>query len=295
MLALYAVAAHCELPRAVLGGILGAGAIVAVDVTKLLEGEGFGEVVPAWFVVAGVWAFGRWMRHRRFQTEQLVERAAVLEREREEKARIAVAEERGRIARELHDVVAHGVSVMVVQAQAAQRLLEGEHRETRQALGSIETTGRQALMELRRLLGVLRGSDEKLALTPQPGLGNLDALIGQTREAGLPVELRIEGEPEPLPPGVDLAAFRVVQQALTNARKHAGPARARVAVRYRENELELEISDDGAGTGKGDGFGHGLIGMRERVSLYGGAFESGKRDGGGYRVRAKLPLDPNRP
>lgn len=294
VLALYAVAAHSELRRAVLGGVIGGIAVVAVDVSKLLAGEGIGEVVPAWFFVAGVWAFGRWMRRRRFQTKQLEDRAAQLEIEREEKARAAVAEERARIARELHDVVAHSVSVTVVQAQAAQRLTDAERTDLRQVLESIETTGRQALVEMRRLLGVLRRTDADLSLAPQPGLDDLDELIAQVREAGLPVELRVEGEPEPLPPGVDLSAYRIVQEALTNTRKHAGPAHARVTVRYRNDEVELEVADDGAGTGKGGGSGQGLIGMRERVAIYGGVFESGRQDGG-YLVRARLPLDANRP
>jgi signal transduction histidine kinase len=183
---------------------------------------------------------------------------------------------------------------MVVQAQAAQRLLRGEQEEARQALDSIETTGRQALTEMRRLLGILRRTDAELALAPQPGLGSLDALIEQTREAGLPVELQVAGEQRPLPPGVDLTAYRIVQEALTNVRKHAGPAHARVEIRYGDDEVELEITDDGAGNGKGEGSGHGLIGMRERAALYGGFLESGRQDGG-YLVRARLPLDPERP
>jgi signal transduction histidine kinase len=295
VLAFYAVAAHSERREAVLGGVMGAAAVGAVDVAKLLQGDPFGEVVPAWFFVAGVWAFGRWVRSRRFQTERLLQRTVVLEREREEKARAAVAEERARIARELHDVVAHSVSVMVVQAQAAQRLTGEEQAELRlQTLSSIETTGRQALVEMRHLLGVLRHTDEELALAPQPGLDDLEDLIGQLREAELPVELRVEGEVTPLPPGVDLSAYRLVQEALTNTLKHAGPARAQVTIRYRNDEVELEIIDDGPGTGNGGGSGQGLIGMRERVAVYGGVFESGRHNGG-YRVRARLPLDANRP
>jgi signal transduction histidine kinase len=172
-----------------------------------------------------LWVVGKALRRHRLQAARLRDLAGQLEIEREEKARTAVTEERSRIARELHDVLAHSVSVIVVQAQAAQRLLEGDQQDARQALGSIETTGRQALAEMRRMLGILRRSDEELTLAPQPDLEYLDALIEQTREAGLPVELRIEGEPEPLPPGVDLSAYRIVQEALTNTLKHAGPAR----------------------------------------------------------------------
>ena len=159
---------------------------------------------------------------------------------------------------------------------------------------SIETTGRQALVEMRRLLGVLRHTETDLSLAPQPGLDDLEELIRQVREAELPVELRVEGEAAPLPPGVDLSAYRIVQEALTNTLKHAGPANALVTIRYRNDEVELEITDDGAGTGNGGGSGQGLIGMRERVAVYGGVFESGEHDGG-YRVRARLPLDANRP
>jgi signal transduction histidine kinase len=294
VLALYAVAAHSDLRRAMLGGVIGAGAIVAVDVGKLLSGEGVGDVVPAWFFVAGVWFFGRWVRRRSLHTRQLEDRAAHLERERDEQARAAVAEERARISRELHDVVAHSVSVMVVQAQAAQRLIGSEETNVGQMLESIETTGRQALVELRRLLGVLRRADGDLALTPQPGLDDLDELLRQVRAAGMPVELRIEGEPAPLPPGVDLSAYRIVQEALTNTLKHAGPAHARVTVRYCTDGVVLEVDDDGAGDGKDGSAGQGLIGMRERVAVYGGSFESG-RHADGFVVRARLPLEPNRP
>jgi len=165
----------------------------------------------------------------------------------------------------------------------------GEQEPVRDALGSIEASGRQALVELRRMLGILRRGDEELALTPQASLRHLDGLVEHVREAGMPVELRIEGDPEPLPPGVDVSAYRILQEALTNALKHAGPARASVVVRYGPEELELEISDDGRSSGKGDGTGHGLVGMRERVAVVGGVLESGARPGGGFVVRARLP------
>jgi signal transduction histidine kinase len=201
-----------------------------------------------------------------------------------------VAEERGRIARELHDVVAHSVSVMVVQAQAGPRLL-GEPEQARGAFRSIEASGREALVELRRLLGILRTGDEHLAIGPQPGLGSLQSLVEQMREAGLPVELRVEGEPLQLPPGVDLSAYRIVQEALTNTLKHAGQAEAEVVVRYGASELELEVVDNGSGGAASvNGPGHGLIGMRERVALYGGELVTGTRNSGGYAVRARLPL-----
>ncbi len=295
LLCFYSLAAYGEERRAVLAGVTAGFLIVAVDILRLRAGVSTGNIVPSWTFYAAVWFIGRTIRKGRLQAARLQDLAAQLELEREEKTRTAVAEERSRISRELHDVIAHSVSVMVVQAQAAQRLLEGEQREARQALGSIETTGRQALTEMRRLLGILRRTDAELALTPQPSLKYLEALIKQVREAGLPAELHIQGESKPLPPGVDLSAYRIVQEALTNCLKHAGPSHAKVRVHYGEDELELEISDDGAGNGKGEGSGQGLIGMRERVTLYGGVLESGKRDGGGYLVRARLPLDPEQP
>jgi signal transduction histidine kinase len=217
-------------------------------------------------------------------------RAELAERERDLAAREAVAEERARIARELHDVVAHGVSVMVVQAQAGPRLL-ADPEQVRGAFRSIETTGREALVELRRLLGVLRGGDEHAATAPQPGLGSLDSLLEQVRDAGLRVDLRVEGEPVQLPAGVDLSAYRIVQEGLTNTLKHAGRAEAEVIVRYHPSALELEILDNGVGApARLNGSGHGLVGMRERIALYGGTFEAGSRDGHGFVVRAQLPL-----
>jgi signal transduction histidine kinase len=233
------------------------------------------------------------MRQRRAKEELLEERAAALEREREEKARTAVAEERARIGRELHDVVAHAVSVIVVQARGGRRALQEDVEQARQAFDSIETTGGQALTEMRRLLGRLRDKEEQLALEPRPGLAHLGALVEQVREAGLPVELVTEGPPVELPPGVDLSAYRIVQEGLTNALKHAGPARARVVVRYDDGELELEISDDGKGVGRGvrdAGGGQGLIGIRERVAVYGGELEAGRQPEGGYLLRARLPV-----
>ena len=202
----------------------------------------------------------------------------------------AVAEERQRIARELHDVVAHSVSVMTVQAGAVRRLLRPEQERERQALEVIESIGREALTEMRRLVGLLREQGAMPEFAPQPSMRAVDVLIGTVREAGLPVELEIEGEPRELPPGVDLSAYRVIQEALTNALRYAGPAHAWVTVRWKEDELELEIANDGRSEPGGDGGGHGLAGLRERVSLVGGSIESGPRTGGGFVVRAHLPL-----
>ena len=181
--------------------------------------------------------------------------------------------------------------MIVVQAGAAARILEGEQPDVREALAAIEVTGRETVDEMRRLLGVLRRAEDGPALAPQPTLRELDALAAHVREAGLPVELRVEGAPHPLPLGVDVSAFRIVQEALTNALKHAGrPARAWVTVRYEPGAVEVEIEDNGNGGGIGGGTGHGLVGMRERVALYGGRLDAGRSDGGGYTVKARLPL-----
>src|SRR5918992_467242 len=226
----------------------------------------------------------------------LAARTVELEHEREEKAKLAVAEERTRIARELHDVVAHNISIMVVQAGAERHAIGDDRPDTSKVLATIEETGRAALAEMRRLLGMLRRSDDELALAPQPSLRYLDDLVEQVREAGMPVDLRIEGERRAIPPGIDLSAYRIVQEALTNALKHAGPAHARVTVRYGDDELDIEIADDGAGPdGEAPAGGHGLVGMRERVALFGGDLASGRRRGGGYAVRARLPLAGDAP
>jgi signal transduction histidine kinase len=232
------------------------------------------------------------VRGRELRAEALAARAELLEREREMLAHAAVADERARIARELHDLVAHNVSVMVVQAGAERHALGDERPATREALASIEQAGRQALAEARRLLGMLRRDGDGEALEPQPGIDHLDVLVEQVERAGLPVELDIDGERVPLPAGLDLCAYRVVQEGLTNALKHAGPARARVCVHFAPGALDVEVSDDGAGapTPDGNGAGHGLIGMRERVALYGGRLTVGARDGGGFAIHAHLPI-----
>jgi len=246
-------------------------------------------------LTVGSWGLGRALRNRRLVALTLSERADRLERDQEERARLAVADERSRIARELHDIVAHNVSTMVVQAGAGRRVVERDPDKASQAFASIEGTGRAALSEMRRLLGILRTDRDGLALAPQPGLAHLDALIDRVRESGLPVELSVIGAPCPLPSGVDVSAYRIVQEGLTNALKHAGPAHAEVVVRYREGAVELEVIDDGrAGDGEaanGKHQGHGLVGMRERVALYGGTLETGGRRGGGFAVRARLPID----
>jgi signal transduction histidine kinase len=252
------------------------------------------ELLFETFLWSSAWLLGWTIRRGEKRARELGKRAERLEREREEQARAAVLDERARIARELHDVVAHGVSVMVVQAGAARSMLPPQDDATRAQLRSIEGIGRQALTEMRHLLEMLRDHDE-LALEPLPGIGQLEALVAAAREANLPVEVRIEGQPQPLPPGVDLTAYRIVQEGLTNAIKHAGAATAVVTVRYLADALELEILDDGAGASSGNGSGaatgHGLIGMRERTALYGGELQVGPRaDAAGFAVRVRLPV-----
>ena len=239
------------------------------------------------------WVLGDSMRYRRAYYLALEDRAARLERERDAQAQIATAAERARIARELHDVVAHNVSVMVVQADGASYALAAEPERARQALGTIAATGRQALAEMRRLLGVLRSGDERAELAPLPGIDQLRDLLDQTRTAGRAVSFTLEGTPRPLPDGVGLAAYRVVQESLTNTRKHGGiGASVTVSLRYLTDELVVQVTDDGRGAAADDDGGHGLTGMRERVGIYGGSVLAGPREAGGYQVTARLPVRP---
>jgi signal transduction histidine kinase len=245
-------------------------------------------------VMVIAWLAGYALSAKLQEVEEARERARALERGREEQAHTAVAEERARIARELHDIVGHSVSVMTVQAGAVRRLLTADQTREREALLVVEETGRQALTEMRRLVDVLRRPEEAPALAPQPSLEFLDKLVAQVREAGLPVELRIEGKPAKLPPGIDLTAYRLVQEGLTNALKHAGAHQAEVVVRYGAGEVVLQVSDDGVGEDGGpgeDGGGQGLVGLRERISVYGGVLEAGRQPGGGFALHARLPLN----
>ena len=247
------------------------------------------------------WVLGDSMRYRRAYYASLEDRAARLEAERDAQVQIAAAAERARIARELHDVIAHNVSVMVVQADGASYAMDNDPARAREALAAISATGRQALAEMRRLLGVLRreGGGANSERAPQPGIGELGELLDQARGAGLPVSFTVEGDPQPLPGGVALAAYRIVQESLTNTRKHAGPVvSASVVLRYSPDTVVLTISDDGwgdlGGTALPGAPGHGLTGMRERVAMYGGSVTAGPRPGGGFEVEATLPLTPAR-
>ena len=278
------------------GRVLAAGTIaliVALAADAIVEES---QTVSAllfftFFVVGLPVAAGQATRSRAQLADELADRAVALERAREGEAHAAVQEERARIARELHDVVAHDVSVMVVQAAAAKRIVEREPDRAEEAIVSIEGTGREALAEMRRLLGVLRRGDEDLALAPQPSLSRVDALLARTRAAGLDVALERSGDDAPLPAGVDLAAYRVVQEALANVVRHAGAEHATVRLTYDPRAVVVEVVDDGRGAANGGGkAGHGLIGLRERVDLYGGDFEAGPRAEGGFGVRARLPV-----
>jgi signal transduction histidine kinase len=244
--------------------------------------------IPLRFVVA--WVAGYALRERAEQAEAAEERAAQAEREREAAARVAVAEERARIARELHDIVAHAVSVMVLQVGAVRHGLPDALAEQRDALTGVERAGRTALAEMRRLLAAMRRDGDDAELLPQPGLDGLDSLLGEIDHAGLPVELHVEGKPFPLPRGIDLSAYRIVQEGLTNALKHAHASDADVTVRYRPDELEIEVRDNGGGSAKSDGLGHGLVGVRERVKIYGGEMTASKAPGGGFVLSTRLPI-----
>jgi signal transduction histidine kinase len=246
--------------------------------------------VPTFFAI--LWLFGLGLGRKLEQARAAEDRARRLELRRAEEAREAVVEERARIARELHDVVGHAVSVMTVQASGVRRLLKPDQEREREALEIVEQTGREALAEMRRLVGVLRRPEEAPALAPQPSLKHLDRLVEQAGEAGLPVEMRVEGVATELPAGVDLTAYRLVQEALTNAIKHADATTAEVLVRYGDGVVEVLVTDDGRGVADGtaESGGHGLVGMRERVAVYGGELEAGPKPDGGYALRARLPL-----
>jgi signal transduction histidine kinase len=278
---------------------------IVVVVTNIPGPQSAGDLIfiPLRFVVA--WVAGYALRERSEQAEAaemratLAERereaaemrATLAEREREAAARIAVAEERARIARELHDIVAHAMSVMVLQVGAVRHKLPHTLEEDRDALGRVEQAGRTALAEMRRLLGAMRSDGDGVELGPQPGLEALDSLVKDVIHAGLPVRLHVDGEPYPVPRAIDLSAYRIVQEGLTNALKHAHASHADVTVRYRPDELELEVADDGKGPAATNGHGHGLVGVRERAKIYGGEMTAGAAPAGGFILSARLPVD----
>lgn len=289
LVATYSVAAlEPGLGRAVIGG-LAIGAAANGDL--IAHGLSADDFWPFRFgFIAGAWTAGRVAYHRNRAAAEATERADILAVGQEARAAEAVAAERARLARELHDVIAHNVSVMVVQAGAAEAVLRDRPDDARAALGRIQATGRQTIGELRRLLGILRERDDGGSTVPQPSLAELDRLVETVRASGLDVELRVEGTPAPLPRSVEGSAYRIVQEALTNVMKHASASRATIDVRYAPAMVEIEVADDGRG-GAPNGEGAGLLGMRERVHLLGGRLEHGPRPGGGFSVRASLPLE----
>ena len=283
LVAAYASGAHLPRRPSIAGLALVIAAIVVVEAD---------DVVVLGPVCAGAYAAGRLWRGRERDAVRMAELAAALERERVEESRIAIAEERARIARELHDVVSHAMTTIVIEAGAERLHLGPGSERTSRTLGGIERTGRDAMAEMRRLLGVLREEDEEPALAPQPSLAHLRELVDHVGRSGLAVDLRVEGRPRPLSPGLDVNAFRIVQEALTNVLKHAGATNATVAVDYGTDALELTVADDGRGPeAPANGSGHGLTGLRERVALYRGELQAGPAPDGGFRLRARLPLD----
>jgi signal transduction histidine kinase len=290
MLAAFTVAERCSLVAAGCGGLLLAAGVVGHDWNSPEYGTAAG-IASDLTIPAVIWVLGRVVHFQRGRADGSRRLVRQLERDREELARNAVAAERAHLARELHDVVTHSVSVVVIQAQGAQRVLTG-HPEVAGALETIEAAGRTALTEMRRLLGLLRDTDEQPARTPQPGLADLSRLTEQVRDAGLPVTLMITGTSSDLDSGLQLSAYRIVQEALTNALKYAGPAQATVVIDVRPDAVQITVNDDGAGTEGADGTGRGLLGMRERVAVYGGSFDAGPRpDGPGFHVHAHLPTE----
>jgi signal transduction histidine kinase len=303
LVGLYAVAAHVGRRPAV---YCLAGTLLFMGVGFVIESDDVtaADVVGIIGVFLSSWVLGDNMRVRRAYVVAVEDRAAQLEREQDAQAQRAVLEERSRIARELHDVVAHSMSVMVVQAGAARLTLDRDPDQAVEAIGQIESTGRSALNEMRRLVGVLRGgggpdgADDPASRLPQPGIDQLAGLVQQCRDAGLEVSLQVYGRQRSLPSGIELVVYRIVQEALTNTMQHAGPARAEVALHFDEDAISLSVVDDGRGAaangggpaGRDGGPGHGLAGMRERVALYGGEVTAGPQLGGGFRVWVEIPL-----
>jgi len=260
---------------------------VGAVLVALLATSGLGDALFHTLFLVAAWFLGDSIGSRRAYVREIEEKAERLERERETEARRAAAEEQARIARELHDVVAHALSVIVVQAGAADDVFDSDPSRTREAVRAIDASARAALRDLRRVLGVLQIETE---YEPQPGLDQLDRLVERVRATGIAVALEVDGAPRVLPAPVELSAYRIVQEALTNTLKHAGARRVDVRVAYGD-ELRLEIADDGHGQANGGGSGSGLIGMRERVAMLGGTVTAGSAPGGGYRVAASIPLD----
>jgi signal transduction histidine kinase len=294
MVAMYTIAAQCAV-RWALAALLVCELGMFMAIYRLIEQphpqDSWKTTLPFGIMIGAIWLAGLYISTRRKYTLSLEERARRLERERDAQAEVAAAAERARIARELHDVIAHSISVMVIQADGAAYTVDTDAARAKRAMEAIGATGRQALMEMRRMLGVLRENDGVATLAPQPGVEQLTDLAEQTRTAGLPVRFDVDGAPVPLPAGLELAIYRIVQEALTNVMKHAGPAAtARVALHYGDRAVEVRIRDDGRGATFSDGRGHGLVGMRERAAVYGGHVSAEPVPGGGFEVVARLPV-----
>ena len=294
LVALFAAAALTGPRLRIVAGVI---AVAGLAVTYFAQAirPSPGAMITLWISLSAVWVLGVALGLYRNSARMADERARIISEEREAHARAAVGDERARLARELHDVVGHTLNVVVIQAAGARRVCDTKPALAKEALAAIEHASRQALMDMERMLGIMReGDPTDERFDAQPGLRQVATLAAQVSEAGLPVELSIDGAPIELASSVDLSAYRIVQEALTNSLKHAGPARAHVTVRYGRKDLELEITDDGRGGVPGDGTwsgGRGLLGMKERVALFGGELRVGPRPEGGYRVWARLPVE----
>jgi len=290
VLVAFTVGYECPPPRNYVGLALMIVPFVVASIVETLEPS---DLAAATVFFVGPWAVGVMLSGRVASAELAVARATQLEQEREFEAARAAAEERTRIARELHDIVSHSISVVTIQTQAVRRRLGPDHAREADDLAAVEATAREALAEMRRLFGVLRTEGQSLDLAPQPGLGELPRLVQQVGAGAMQVRLTVEGEQVPLSPGIDLAAYRIAQEGLTNALRHADATEARVLVRYSPDRLDVVVEDDGRGldgTSAGDSGGHGLTGIRERVALYGGSLDLGRSSTGGVRLSATLPM-----
>ncbi|MPZ94662.1 MAG: hypothetical protein GEU96_07035 [Propionibacteriales bacterium] len=287
VLVAFSIGSYTEPPRCYLGLAI---VLVPFVAAMALEGLEPSDIAAALVFLVGPWAVGGVVRQRAASTEEALARADRLEREREVQAAAVAQEERTRIARELHDIVSHSISVVTIQTQAVRRRLGPEHAKEAHDLANVEATAREAMAEMRRLFGVLRTDGEAPSLTPQPGLSELDRLLDQVRSAGLQVDITTDGAAVDLPPGVDLAAYRIVQEALTNALRHSGATRATVVVRFAPTRLDVEVADDGRGISGPTTGGHGLVGVRERVALYGGTIDVSTGPTGGVTLSASLPV-----
>jgi signal transduction histidine kinase len=285
----WSIGAYEDRRRAVLGlSLLVSGIWIAMGVDLMRGTDHYMGTDFPWIagmlVAPGIFGIAFGARTKSLRAAEARSRQLELER------REAIADERARIARELHDVIAHSVSVMTVQAGAAEEMLKVDPARAVEPVRAVQETGRQALVEMKRLVGVLREGDDEIGLAPQPGIGDVERLVEQMREAGLDVQLEVQGTPRPMPIGVDLSAYRVIQEGLTNSLKHGGGAPAAVTLRFEDDTLAVEVTDRGRAARRTNGGGHGLVGMRERVGIFGGTFEAGPQDGGGFAVRALLPL-----